>query len=73
MFPRLEGELVKIIKVENGWNVVVWAPEAPKPTLPGETPCSQQPMKWWKTYVFQTTTEVNAFSATFIENADEKV
>lgn len=70
MFPRLEGELIKIIKVENGWNVVVWDPEAPKPTLPGQTPCSQQPVKWWKTYSFPTQTEVNAFVATFLESIE---
>lgn len=67
MLPRLEGEQIKIIKVENGWNVVVWDPEAPKPTLPGQTPCSQQPVKWWKTYIFATHAEVVTFAGTFLE------
>ena len=71
MLPRLEGELIKIIKVENGWNIVVWAPEAPKPMLPGQTPCQQ--MTWWKTYIFESVHGVNTFVATFLESIDEKV
>lgn len=70
MSQRLEGELVKIIKVENGWTVIVWDPEAPKPALPGQTPCSQQPMKWWRTYIFATVAEVNTFVATFLEGVE---
>ena len=69
MFPRIEGEIVKIIKVANGWNVVVWDPEYP-PTLPGQTPCSQQPVRWWKTYIFATHAEVNTFVGTFLESVE---
>lgn len=70
MLPRLEGELIKIVKVENGWNVIVYDPEAPKPTLPGQTPCSQQPMKWWKTFIFSAYTDVVTFVRTFLEGIE---
>lgn len=70
MYQKLEGELLKILKVENGWNVVVYDPEIPKPTLPGQTPCSQQPVRFWKTYIFSDYTDVVVFVRTFLEGIE---
>ena len=70
MGPRLEGELFKVLKVENGYTVVVWDPEFPKTAMPGQSPCSQQPVRWWKTYICTSVTEVNAFVAAFLESAE---
>ncbi len=70
MSQRIEGELIKIIKVENGWNVVVWDPELPKPAPGQTTPCSQQPVKWWKTFIFSDYMDVVTFVRTFLEGIE---
>lgn len=70
MFQRIDGELLKVVKADNGWVVYVWDPEVPPPSLPGQTPCSQQPVRFWKTYIFTTVAEVNTFTATFLESAE---
>lgn len=61
MYPRIEGEVAKLVQIENGWNVVLWDPEPPKPATHGQSPCSQQPVKWWKTYSFGTSQEAVCF------------
>lgn len=70
MYQHLEGELFKVLKIENGFNVVVYDPELSKPTLPGQPPCSQQPMRWWRTYSFATHREAVVFVGTFMESLD---
>ena len=70
MGPRLEGELFKVLKVENGYTVVVWDPEMPKAAMPGQNPCSQQPVRWWKTYIFESVRDANTFVATFLESVE---
>lgn len=71
MYPRLDGELAKLVQVENGFNVVVWDPEMPKPVIgvntPPASPCAQQPVKFWKTYSFPTAPEAIAFLGRFVE------
>lgn len=71
MFARVDGEMLKVVKVDNGWIVYVWDPEAPPPVLPGQVPCSQQPVRWWKAYIFATIVEVNVFTASFLESGAE--
>lgn len=68
MFARIEGELLKVVRVENGWVVYVWDPEVPTP-LPaqGGAPCSQQPVKWWRAYVFEERAQVGVFIAGLLE------
>lgn len=70
MYPRLDGELLKVMKLENGFNVVVWDPEPPPTVLPGQAPCAQQPMKWWRHYTFKTSNEVTVFITTFMESVN---
>ncbi|CAN5813496.1 hypothetical protein BH20PSE1_BH20PSE1_00950 [soil metagenome] len=60
------GEILKILELENGFNVSVFDPETP-PLVPGQTPCQQQPIRWWRTYVFTTAAEVNTFVSKFLE------
>lgn len=66
MYPRLEGEMAKLIKIDNGWLVVIWNPEAPLPAIPGQAPCAQQPVKWWRTYSFPTLDQAIAFLGQFL-------
>lgn len=66
MLPRVEGEIAKLIQIENGWNVVLWDPEAPKPAVLGQPPCSQQPVRWWKTYSFATSGQAVEFLRSFL-------
>lgn len=70
MYQRLDGEMTKVVKVDNGWLVHVWDPQAPKPTLPGQTPCSQQPVKWWSTYIFSQLSAAMTFVSAFLEGID---
>ena len=67
MLPRIEGELAKLVRIENGWSVVVWDPTPPKAAVPGQSPCSQQPVKWWKTYSFPTSDEAVGFLSSLLE------
>lgn len=66
MFQRIEGEQAKLVKADNGWIVYLWDPEAPKPqiTVNSPTPCSQQPVRWWKVFVFGNRLEAVEFLAT---------
>lgn len=69
MGPRLEGELFKVLKLENGFNVVVWDPTPPQPAIPGQTPCAQI-VQWWKHYTFSTREEATVFICKFMESLD---
>lgn len=60
MYPRLECEMAKLIQIENGWNVMIWDPEPP-PAVPDQSPCAQQPMRFWKTYSYPTLNDAIAF------------
>lgn len=71
MYQRVDGELFKLLKLENGFNVVVWDPAPPPPVLPGQLPCSQQIVQWWKHYTFGTREEAAVFISTFMESLDE--
>jgi hypothetical protein len=53
------GEIIKIIRLENGYNVAVFDPVFP-PTEPGKAPC-QGAVQWWKTYTFLTAEEAALF------------
>lgn len=70
MYPRADGELFKVLKLENGFNVSVWDPTPPA-GVAGQPPCAQQPVQWWKHYTFNTSKEVAAFiNALIIEAQD---
>ncbi len=67
MYPKLEGEIAKVIKIENGFSVMLWDPEPP-PAVPGQPPCSQQPVKFWKTFSFETADQAIEFLHTMLTN-----
>ena len=70
MGPRIDGEMAKLVKADNGWLVYLWDPEPPKTLMPGQTPCSQQPTRWWKVYMFPQLGEAMTFIHTFLEGLD---
>lgn len=67
MYQRADGELFKVLKLENGFVVSVWDPELP-PAVLGQ-PCSQQPIRWWRHFTFSTREDAAVFINTFLENA----